>query len=119
MGYEDKTESIKMLIREGAWAAKECHKILFDDRQGTESKLNELIAAVHLNKAVSFMAAAKSLYISNYESLEHTEVERIFDKFQLLESEFFQNLRTDHSHQWTDQQFQEFKEVYEPLFEEL
>ena len=119
MEYDNKIESIKSLIREAVWAAKDCHEILFRDEDNVENKINEIIAAAHLNKAISFMAAAKSLYISSYEILANNEVEKLFAEFSAFESEFLQNLRTDHSHQWTDIQFQRFMDACELLLDEL
>lgn len=118
MSYENKVESMKILLREAAWSAKKCHQILFNDNYDSQ-KTNELIAAIYLNKAISFMTSAKSLYISNYETLEHHQVESIFEKFSIFESEFLKNLSTGHSHQWTDITYQDFKDHYESLLEKL
>jgi hypothetical protein len=119
MGYDNKVESIKLLIRESAWAIKEGHKILFKDNDDINDRTNEVIASTFVNKAISLMNTAKAVYISDYENLAHTEIENIFAKFSLLESEFLENLKINHSHQWTDIQFQEFKDAYEELLGEL
>ncbi len=116
MEYDDKIESIKILMREAAWSAKNCHEILF---QNDNSKKDELIAAIYLNKAISLMASAKAVYISDYENLAHSEVENIFSEFSLFEDEFLNNLRTNHSHQHTDLKFRDFKSAYESLLGEL
>lgn len=119
MGYDNKIESIKMLIREAAWSAKDCHEILFRSDDNLANEKDELIAAIHLNKAISLMASAKAVYISDYENLSHSEVENIFAEFSLFEDEFLTDLKSNHSHQHTDFKYHDFKSAYELLFGKL
>lgn len=59
------------------------------------------------------MSAARSLYASNYELLERSEIEDIFNAFRVLECEFLENISTDHSHQGTNSEFHRFKDAVE------
>lgn len=103
-----KVDNLKALIRDSYLVATKCHEILF--KRHDDNRRNELIAAHHLNKAISLMYAAKAVYISCYEILEKQEVENIFYAFNVFESEFLRNLETDHSHQWSELQYNKFKD---------
>lgn len=105
-----KIENLKMIISEALQVSEQAHKILFKD---STNKQNELIASTYINKAISLMSSAKAIYISNIEDLERSEVEDIFHYFDVFESEFLSNLSTDHSHQWTDIEFKQFKNSVE------
>lgn len=109
-----KIEYIKKTISSGLRASEQAHKILFKD---SRNKQNEIIAATYLNKAISLMSLAKSIYISDLEELERSEVEDIFRHFDVFESEFLENLSTDHSHQWTDIEFLKFKDSVESFID--
>lgn len=105
-----KIEYLKQTISHALSISSQGHEILFKD---SHNKQNELIAAVYINKAISLISTAKAIYISNIEKLERTEVEDIFNSFDVFESEFLTNLSTDHSHQWTDIEFLKFKDSVE------
>lgn len=119
MEYANKIESLKQLIREAAWSAKECHEVLFRDDSTVNNKNDEIIAAIYLSKAISLMTSAKAVYISDYENLAHNEVENIFTEFSLFEDEFLKSMKTGHVHQWTNINFKRFKDAYEELLGEL
>ena len=101
-------EFIKRTIREALETSKTCNEILFKD---SFNKTNELVAATYLNKAISLISSVKSIYYSNLAELENNEVEGILFQFDTYSSEFLNNLSTDHSHQWTDIEFEKFKEL--------
>ncbi|MBU3171381.1 hypothetical protein [Clostridium estertheticum] len=105
-----KIEYLKKTISHALRISEQAHDILFKDSQ---NKQNELIASTYINKAISLISTAKAIYISNIEELERTEVEDIFNRFDIYESEFLTNLSTDHSHQWTDIEFLKFKDSVE------
>lgn len=105
-----KIEYIKQTLRYALLTSTEAHKILF---KNSNNKQNELIATTYLNKAISLISTAKAIYISNIEELESYDVEHIFNTFDIFESEFLTNLSTDHSHQWTDIEFERFKDSVE------
>jgi hypothetical protein len=112
--YSKKIETIRSLIRDAGYAAKNSHEILFAD-----SNKNEIRAGLFLNNAISLMTCAKSIYISSYELLEKQEVEDIFNEFDVFTSEFFECLKTNHSHQWTDIHYNRFKDAFESFIGEL
>lgn len=101
-------EQIKIIIRNSYYSSRDGHDILFEDQY---SNSNQNKAAALINKSVSLMSSAKAIYYSNYEDLNHIKIETIFNKFDIFESEFFTNYSTDHSHQWSDIEFREFKKV--------
>lgn len=105
-----KIQELKKLIHYAFRTSEHGHEILFKDSYNTQ---NALIAATYINKAISLMASAKAVYISNIEQLENHEIEEIFGAFDTFESEFLSNLSTNHSHQWTDIEFERFKELVE------
>lgn len=109
-----KMDYLKQVISSAFRASEQAHKILF---KNLNSKQNELIAATYINKAISLISTAKAIYMSNIEQLERDEIEDIFHTFDVFESEFLTNLSTDHSHQWTDIEFDKFKEAVQFFIE--
>lgn len=101
-------EFIKRTISEALETSITCNEILFED---STNKTNELIASTYLNKAISLISSVKSIYYSNIAELENSQVEDILFQFNTYSSEFLKNLSTDHSHQWTDIEFEKFKEL--------
>lgn len=110
--FEYKKNSILKLIRDAFHAASDAHEQLFKD---SHSKENEVVSALYLNEAISLMSAAKAVYISNHETLEKYEIEELFNLFDVFKSEYLTNISTNHSHQWTDIEFNRYKEAAEPL----
>lgn len=108
--FKHRKDALFELIKEAFIEATKAHELLFKEPNG---KQNEIIAALYLNKAISLMSAARSLYLSNYEILMRHEIENIFHTFNVFESEFLSNISTGHSHQWTDLEFLRFKESVE------
>lgn len=106
--FEYRKNELVKLIKDSLNSAAKAHDILFDS---VEEK--ETIAALYLNKAISLMAAARSIYVSDYEILQRTEIENIFTSFSVFESEFLNNIATNHSHQWTNIEFSKFKDDVE------
>jgi len=111
---EMQINQIKNLVESSYYSVQKAHEILFEEYNNRE---NEMIAAFFINKALSLMAAAKAIYYSNLQDLEKTELEDIFEQFSILESEFSSNYLTNHSHQWTDLEYQKFKEYIESFIE--
>lgn len=111
-GFEYKKNSILKLIRDAYLASSNAHEQLFKD---SHSKENELVSALYLNEAISLMAAAKAVYISDHETLENMEVDDLFHLFDVFKTEYLRNVSTSHSHQWTDIEFNRYKDAAEPL----
>lgn len=77
---------------------------------------NELISAIYLNKAISLMASAKAIYISNLVECENSYVEDIFHQFDVFSDELLTNLATNHSHQWTSIEYEKYKDLVTSYF---
>ena len=94
--FECRKNELFQLIREALWASSHAHELVFKEPHQRE---NEFIAG--------------SLYWSNYEILNRSEVESIFNSFGVFECELLQCIKDNHSHQWTDIEFRKFKETVE------
>ena len=106
----EKVEQIKILIKDSYYASKEARDLVFKEY---DNKQNQIIASSFINKAISLISAAKAIYYSDLENLERIEINEIFNQFDIFESEFMSNYSTDHSHQHTDIEFNQFKEAVE------
>ncbi|KXS45559.1 MAG: hypothetical protein AWU54_295 [Candidatus Frackibacter sp. T328-2] len=111
---QEQINQITVLIKDAYYSSKEAHEILFEEY---DNKENQITAAVLINRSISLISAAKAIYYSNYESLAKTDIENIFSKFDLFESEFMTNFPTGHSHQHTGLKFKQFEESVKLFFE--
>lgn len=100
-------ENFKTLVRHAMVFAQKAHDFVFDD--GT----SDIVAVSYLNIAASKFSAAESLYYARYELLERHEAEELFRLFDVFMSELLNNVRTNHSHQWTDIEFIHLKECFD------
>ena len=96
-------ELIKGQLRLAYFDAKRCHDKLLSVHNDFE---NEQRALVFLNRAARHMDLAYSLYQSYQEELEHYSVTPIFPAFDVFYDEVTENIATDHSHQWSDIEFE-------------
>lgn len=103
----DRYERIQRLIRQSMLYAKDAHDCVFD------KSVSDSVAMAYLNLAASKIATAESFYYSNLEDLEHSDIEEIFAKFDTFAREMLSNYRTDHSHQWTDIEYEALKAVFD------
>lgn len=103
-------EELKKMFRLAYFASSEAHELLFVDI-ADRTRENEVIAGLHINKAISIMYSARSIYINNIDELEHNDVDTIFSKFDIFESEVLTNIRTNHSHQWSDIEYRQYKDA--------
>lgn len=99
-------EDFKQLMRRAMVYAEKAHKFVFDE------KTDISLAISYLNVACSKFASAESLYYARYDVLERHEAESIFHLFEVFMTEFLTNARTDHSHQWTDIEFERLKDAF-------
>lgn len=79
-----------------------------------ERERNDLIAGILLNNAISAANSLKTLYYQN-PNFEHDEFEAFFNGFNVYKQELLRNIKTGHSHQWTDIEFRLFIEKAIPL----
>lgn len=69
-------------------------------------------APLYLNKAISQMCALESLYFSKFDVLENDSVSKVIDQFKTFADEFLNNYATDHSHQWTFIELENYQEAF-------
>ena len=100
-------DNFKMLMRCAMTYAKYSHDYIFDEG------VDDLIAVSYLNVAASKFSAAESLYYSRYELLQRPEAESIFHLFETYLREVMNNVRTNHSHQWSDIEFNKLKDEFD------
>lgn len=109
-------EFLKTNISKAYSSANIAHEVLFKD---THDRDNEIIASILLSEAISIISSCKAVYFSNFELLQNATVENIFSKFDTYSNEFLRNVSTNHSHQWTDIEFINFKEAVPYLVETI
>lgn len=100
-------ENFKSLIRQAMIYAQYSHESIFDE------SVNDSVAVSYLNVAASKFAASEALYYSQFAVLERDEAEEIFHLFDSYMSELLTNQKTEHSHQWTDIEFNRLKETFD------
>lgn len=103
----DSCEYIQRLIRQSMFYAKDAHECVFKE------SVSDSVAMAYLNLAASKIATAEAFYFSNLDELEHSDIEEIFDKFDTFAREMLANYQTDHSHQWTDIEYEALKAVFD------
>lgn len=87
--------------------AQNAHSCIFSKNYPIE------IALAYLNKAISEHCCCDSLYYTKYEQLSEMEYENYSHQFDVFAREFLNNVKTNHSHQWTDLEFERLKEIYD------
>ncbi len=100
-------EVFKSFVRSSFIDARTAHDCIFDEKCSIE------IALAYLNKAISAHYRCDSLYYAKYDQLERGEYEDYSKQFEIFASEFLTNVRTKHSHQWTDIEFQKLKDIFD------
>ena len=100
-------ENFKKLMRIGMLYAKSAHDYVFDE------SVNDMVAVAYLNTASAKFSAAEALYYSHLDGLEHQDAEEIFHLFDVFMHELLENVRTDHSHQWTSIEYEKLKDAFE------
>ena len=100
-------ENFKSLMRVAMHYAHKAHDFIFD------SSVDDLIAVSYLNVAISKFSSAEAFYYSQFEFLKRQEAEDIFHLFDTFANELLSNVRTEHSHQWTDIEFERLREAFD------
>ena len=86
--------------------ARNAHDSIFDENCSVE------VALAYLNKAIAEHCCCESLYYSRYEQLARGEYEDYSHQFEVFAEELLTNVKTNHSHQWTDIEFEKLKDIY-------
>lgn len=100
-------EVFKNHVRSSFYDAREAHNCIFDEKCSVE------IALAYLNKAIAEHCCCDSLYYAQYEQLGRGEYEEYSHQFDVFARELLNNVKTNHSHQWTDIEFERLKEIYD------
>ena len=112
----NRIEQIKQLIKSLYFDSKKAHDYLFEDNLSTiEDTTHEIIAGILLNKANSTFSCLHTFYYCNFEDVCDNRVEDILFRFQIFSKEFLENISTNHSHQWTNIEFDRFEESVKQL----
>lgn len=94
-------------VRTSFYDACTAHDCIFDESSTVE------IALAYLNKAIAEHCFCESLYYSRHDQLERGEYEDYSVQFESFAEELLSNVKTSHSHQWTDIEFERLKEIYD------
>lgn len=107
MNHLDLIETFKHFVASAMRYAIKSHETLFND------DCDISIALAYLNAAISRFSSAEALYYAQFEELERGEAEDLFYQFSVYAGEFLTNVETDHSHQWTDIEFNKLQDIFE------
>lgn len=114
LSMEKFKEIAKSLVIDIITSVENSHEKAF----GENREIDDLISGIILNNAVSANNSLKILYYQNPD-FEHNEFDKFFASFDTYKCELLRNIRTDHSHQWTDIEFRSFIKNAIPLTELL
>lgn len=106
----DKAQFVSRQFKLAYIEAKNAHEILFRDSYDFE---NQTKALASIQVALTYVSTIKGICYSDPESLLTDDVEYLIHLFHVYCSEFINNYQTNHSHQWTDIEFNRLSEFYE------
>ena len=66
-----------------------------------------------LNAAGTEIVVARSLYLNHHDELEHDDIDEFFYRFSVFVNEVLTNIAENHSHQWSDIEFNNLQEAYQ------
>lgn len=92
-------QEFKVLILDGYYNAKHAHSVIFSE------KSDNSVAIGHLAIANSYINSARAIYVCNAEQLSRSEFDDFFHDFNAFSDEVMTNIRSNHSHQWSDIHF--------------
>ncbi|PHV69230.1 hypothetical protein CS063_16955 [Sporanaerobium hydrogeniformans] len=104
--YQDPIRFIKCELYSCWIACKNAHASAMKDTQ-----FSQTAATTYALSALSHLMCIKSVYVCNYDKLENTMVESLIHQFDVFCNELITNFCTNHSHQWTDLEFDRLKEL--------
>lgn len=96
----------KGFISSAMYYATQSHKSILKENA------NLSVALAYLNASISRFASAEALYYAQYSILSHEDAEDLFHQFKLYSNEFLRNVSTNHSHQWTDIEFNKLNDIF-------
>ena len=104
MDDEYKRRALILAIRRGYEQSCKAHELIIKE----DVELN--VALAYLNSAISSMNSAMAIHTCIDDKLR--EFEDIYHKFNVFSDEFLDSCATEHSHQWTHDEFLEFEKEY-------
>lgn len=102
-------QTLKVMILDGFNYASHAHSEIFSGKE------REAVIVGYVSLASSFIQSAKAMYACNYAAAGRDEFDEFFHEFGVFANEVMTNIRTDHSHQWSDIQFGRLKEKYKEV----
>lgn len=100
-------ETFKRFVASAMRYAIKSHDALFKE------KCDISISLTYLNASISRFSSAEALYYAQYDILQRGEAEELFHQFKVYANEFLTNVETDHSHQWTDIEFNKLHDIFD------
>ena len=100
-------EKFKSLMQQAMLYAQYSHDYIFDD------SVEDSVAIAYLNIAASKFAAAESLYYSCFFFFVGVEADSFFLFFVVYMGVMLSNHKTEHSHQWTDIEYNRLKDAFD------
>lgn len=104
--YQTLRSNYKRMIKRAMADAKYAHDLIFDEKKFTA-------ALAYLNSSIAKFSAAEALCYAQYDELNCSDIDAVFHQFQVFSNEMLRNIRTDHSHQWTDIEYQRLVELFD------
>lgn len=114
--FEAKKLIFSELVRQGFLFADKSHKTLFQTEidDDLSKKITDLTCALaYLTEAHSLYCDAETFLKDNIETLgDRSEFTSLIHKFKVYNREVLNNVRTNHSHQWSDIEFRSFADSF-------
>lgn len=104
--YEIFSEQLKRTVSNAMYHARKAYEIIFSEYP------NESAIVGYLNYASSFVSTAKAIYITNLSLLERNDIDDFFVQFDEFVTTTLDNLAENHSHQYSDIEFNKLEEKY-------
>lgn len=114
--FETKKTIFSELVRQGFIFADKSHKTLFQTEIDDDliKKSSDLTCALaYLTEAHSLYCDAEVFLKDNIETLDdRPEFTSLIHRFKVYNREVLNNVRTNHSHQWSDIEFRAFADSF-------
>lgn len=111
-----KKQILADLFIKGLISAHYAHKTIFESIYSDDQKPPLAVALAYLTEAHNLFTTAETFYKDNEPIFgERSEISETIHKFQVFNKELLTNVRTEHSHQWTDIEFRAFVESFKTV----
>ncbi len=99
-------KKLKSFIQSGMSYATLSHDLILNAPEKTNLSLS------YLNAAISRFSSAEAFYYAQYDSLQDDCADKLFFLFDKFANELFNNVASNHSHQWTDIEYECLNDLY-------